>query len=245
MGKFSSVNTGNSLLLPLPSTASEDLALRVFKKRSPIATDISKAILNLNEGGILKAMEEIKFAYSTEVWHSLAGPSSIASGLMKNYWLQQEKYRSNTSPRNNSAWNKAVRLARFIYQGQEINLARAATLPRSPDVVGRSSSRWKYSSPDTAENHEEASAVLKTKEGEKRLRLRSRLLPTIECYLAVTSKALAWVLSHLFEAVSTSQEKEACAGISTKSKIRPKNFRPELLQFRLLNSLKALRVQTV
>lgn len=78
---------------------------------------------------------------------------------MKNYWLQQEKYRSNTSPRNNSAWNKAVRLARFIYQGQEINLARAATLPRSPDVVGRSSSRWKYSSPDTAENHEEASAV--------------------------------------------------------------------------------------
>ena len=153
--------------------------MQAFQKGSPIAMDFSEAILTLSENGVLKELEEKWFSPSPECstdvtdnrterlrLHSFWGLYLISGAtsticfflfiirLTKNYWLQQDKYRSDTSPRNNSIWNKAVRLARFIYQGQEINLSRAPTLPQPPEVVERGSSRYKYSSPETAENHE-------------------------------------------------------------------------------------------
>ncbi|MFQ6644625.1 hypothetical protein Gotur_019375, partial [Gossypium turneri] len=149
----------------------------MFHKGSPIAMDFSKAILTLSENGALKDLEEKWFAPSPECstgvtdnrterlrlhsfWglYIISGATSTICFFLFIIKIIKDQYRSNTSPRNNSIWSKAIRLARFIYQGQQINFAIEQTRPQLPEIVGRGSSRWKYSSPDAAENHEAASS---------------------------------------------------------------------------------------
>ncbi|KAK8273815.1 hypothetical protein V6Z12_D10G032000 [Gossypium hirsutum] len=149
----------------------------MFHKGSPIAMDFSKAILTLSENGALKDLEEKWFAPSPECstsvtdnrterlrlhsfWglYIISGATSTICFFLFIIKIIKDQYRSNTSPRNNSIWSKAIRLARFIYQGQQINFAIDQTRPQLPEIVGRGSPRWKYSSPDAAKNHEAASS---------------------------------------------------------------------------------------
>ncbi|MBA0569618.1 hypothetical protein Golob_003337 [Gossypium lobatum] len=149
----------------------------MFHKDSPIAMDFSKAILTLSENGKLKELEEKWFAPSPECstgvtdnqterlrlhsfWglYIFAGATSTICFFLFIIKIIKDQYRSNTSPRNNSIWSKAIRLTKFIYQGQQINFAIDQTRPQLPEIVGRGSSRWKYSSPDAAEDHEAASS---------------------------------------------------------------------------------------
>jgi ionotropic glutamate receptor len=165
--------------------------MQAFQKGSPIAKDFSKSILRLLENGNLTRLEDkwlstpsnecsvnIVTSNSTEhlslqsFWglYLISGAVSTICfllsliRLLKNYQHQQEADKGNATPSKTSAWNKALRLARFLYNG-EINIPGIARTLAPTMVRGEwSSSRsWVFvSTTDTPDNiHASASAELK------------------------------------------------------------------------------------
>lgn len=134
--------------------------MQAFPKGSPIAIDVSRAILELSENGRLKTLEDKWFVPSPEcsederyitrpenlTLHSFSGlyvvygATSIICFLLfviRLLWNQEEKYEGNIA-----AWNLAARLARYLHNSQGINTpGRVAAL----DIASRANgSRWEY-----------------------------------------------------------------------------------------------------
>ncbi|XP_034893800.1 glutamate receptor 2.7 isoform X2 [Populus alba] len=151
----------------------------VFQKGSPIAADVSKAILKLSENGELKTLEERWFAPSRECSSSatdnditeslslqnfwgiyiITGATSTICfllflfRLLKNYHHQQDEDRGNATPSDKSVWGKTVTLARYIYHGETVIPGGSPISAPSPDVYEWNSSRREFTSPgDTPEN---------------------------------------------------------------------------------------------
>ncbi|KAJ6925961.1 hypothetical protein NC651_010414 [Populus alba x Populus x berolinensis] len=151
----------------------------VFQKGSPIAADVSKAILKLSENGELKTLEERWFAPSRECSSSatdnditeslslqnfwgiyiITGTTSTICfllflfRLLKNYHHQQDEDRGNATPSDKSVWGKTVTLARYIYHGETVIPGGSPISAPSPDVYEWNSSRREFTSPgDTPEN---------------------------------------------------------------------------------------------
>lgn len=150
-----------------------------FQKGSPIVRDFSESILRLLEDGKLTPLEEewltpskecaVNVTSSTEhlslqsFWglYLISGVISTICfllsliRLLKSYQHHQEAgYEGNASP-----WNKAVRVARYFYNG-EINIPGIApAFALTMDVDDRSSSRsWVYISTSDAPESIHASA---------------------------------------------------------------------------------------
>ncbi|CAN0853240.1 Glutamate receptor 2.7 [Linum grandiflorum] len=108
----------------------------VFQKGSPIAADVSKAILKLSEDGHLKKLEEIWFAPSIECSSEEDGnPERLG---LQNFWglfaissatstvclviclwhLLSRKYREDEDQGDVGVWNKTVRLVKYLYYGK-------------------------------------------------------------------------------------------------------------------------------
>ncbi|XP_059663819.1 glutamate receptor 2.7-like [Cornus florida] len=140
----------------------------VFQKGSPIAADVSEAILSLSENGKLRILEEDLFTSSlnctnteTNQTDSLSlqsfwGLYLISGGtstlcflyflfrLVKNY----RRHEGNMStPAHNGVWGKTVELARYFHNGGTRRPAGRAPTPRLDEW---SSSRWEYVSPSDA-----------------------------------------------------------------------------------------------
>ncbi|XP_059663865.1 glutamate receptor 2.9-like isoform X2 [Cornus florida] len=119
----------------------------VFQKGSPIATDVSEAILTLSENGKLTILED-------------GGTSTLCFlfflfRLVKNY-LRRE---GNTSTRaHNGVWGKTVEVARYFYNGGTRSPAgRAPTFAGGQQLDEWNSSRWEYASPSDATEDFESS----------------------------------------------------------------------------------------
>ncbi|KAI8525629.1 hypothetical protein RHMOL_Rhmol13G0245300 [Rhododendron molle] len=122
----------------------------VFQKGSPIAADISKAILQLMEDGTLKRLEEERLTPSAKCRNSQTDKNidvlsfqsfwglylfSIATSsicfllflakLLKSFYHDHESGDINGSDDN--VWNKTVRLARYLYKAETGNQRRAPT----------------------------------------------------------------------------------------------------------------------
>ncbi|KAJ6766996.1 IONOTROPIC GLUTAMATE RECEPTOR [Salix purpurea] len=152
----------------------------VFQKGSPIAADVSKAILNLSEDGKLKDLEVKWFHASRECpsnatnnditgslslqsfWgiYTITGATSTICfllflvQLLKNYNKQEVRGRRNATPGDKSVWEKTITLARYIYHG-EIDIPGESPISAhpSPDIHKLESSKWEISIPeDTQEN---------------------------------------------------------------------------------------------
>ncbi|CAN0853190.1 Glutamate receptor 2.7, partial [Linum grandiflorum] len=107
----------------------------VFQKGSPIAADVSKAILQLSEDGQLKKLEETWFVPSRECssdedetperlsLHNFWGLFVISSAtstvclVICLLHLLSRKYRQDEDQRDLSDWNKIVMLAKYLYYG--------------------------------------------------------------------------------------------------------------------------------
>jgi ionotropic glutamate receptor len=163
--------------------------MQAFQKGSPIAKDFSKSILRLLEKGNLTRLEDDELltpskgcsvnVTSNSIEHlslqSFWGLYLISGAisticfllslirLLKNYQHQQEEDEGNATPSKTSAWNKALRLARFLYNG-EINIPGIARTLAPTMVRGElsSSKSWVYViTTDTPDNiHASASAEI-------------------------------------------------------------------------------------
>ncbi|XVF25704.1 hypothetical protein REPUB_Repub13aG0236600 [Reevesia pubescens] len=137
----------------------------VFQKGSPIAADVSRAILKLSEDGTLKSLEEKWFAPSPECsanviddrtdslsirnfWglYLISGATSTVclllflTKLLKKYCRHQEDDASNLSPVDESVWIKAIRVAKYLYHGQVCIQGEALPAPQAPEIDESSSS---------------------------------------------------------------------------------------------------------
>ncbi|XWS18473.1 hypothetical protein CRYUN_Cryun32bG0046400 [Craigia yunnanensis] len=146
--------------------------MQVFQKGSPIAIDVSKAILKLSEDGTLKSLEEKWFAPSPECsanvtdsrtdslnihsfWglYLISGATSTFCLLLfltrslKKYCRHQEDYVGNLSPVDESVWIKTIRVAKYLYYGEVCIQGEASAAPQAPDINEGSSSRLDYESP--------------------------------------------------------------------------------------------------
>ncbi|PNT39670.2 hypothetical protein POPTR_004G052500v4 [Populus trichocarpa] len=151
----------------------------VFQKGSPIAADVSKAILNLSEDGELKNLEEKWFAQSRQCFSNatdndkteslslqsfwgiyiITGATSTICfllflfHLLKNYHKQEVEDRGNATPSDKSVWEKTVTLARYIYHGETVTPGESPIPNPSPDIHEWNSSNLELSNPeDTQEN---------------------------------------------------------------------------------------------
>ncbi|XP_022715796.1 glutamate receptor 2.7-like [Durio zibethinus] len=141
----------------------------VFQKGSPIATDVSRAILKLSEDGTLKSLEEKWFAPSPECsvnvtdsrtdslsihsfWglYIISGATSTVclllflTRLLKKYCRHQGDYVGNLSPVNVSVWIKAIRVAKYLYHGEVCIQGDASAAPPAPNIDEWSSSTSDY-----------------------------------------------------------------------------------------------------
>ncbi|RVW29670.1 Retrovirus-related Pol polyprotein from transposon TNT 1-94 [Vitis vinifera] len=148
-----------------------------FQKGSPLAADVSEAILTISEEGILKALEDEWFPRSAECsttetdelslrsfWalYLLCGATSTLCFLL--FFLRllidfkrHQASRSNANPNDESVWMKTVQLVHFFHSGQtEIPNERPSNL--SPRLTGDewSTPRWSTVSPSEAPEPPEA-----------------------------------------------------------------------------------------
>ena len=146
--------------------------MQVFQKGSPIATDVSRAILKLSEDGTLKSLEEKWFAPSPEcsanVTDSRTDSLSIHSfwglyltsgatstvclllfltHLLKKYCLHKEDYVGNLFPVDETTWIKAIRVAKYLYHGEVCIQGEASAAPQAPEIDEWSSSTLDYEGP--------------------------------------------------------------------------------------------------
>ncbi|KAF9683638.1 hypothetical protein SADUNF_Sadunf04G0034700 [Salix dunnii] len=151
----------------------------VFQKGSPIAADVSKAILNLSEDGELIDLEVKWFSESQECpsnatnnditgslslqsfWgiYTITGATSTICfllflvQLLKNYNKQEVKDRRNATPGYRSVWEKTITLARYIYHGETDIPGESPISVPSPNIHKLESSKWELPIPeDTQEN---------------------------------------------------------------------------------------------
>ncbi|TYI04665.1 hypothetical protein ES332_A10G035300v1 [Gossypium tomentosum] len=156
----------------------------IFQKGSPVARDFSRAILKLSEDGTLMSLEQKWFAPSPECSANVTEESKTDSlsihsfwGLfiisvatytvclllflaysLKRYWNHEEENNAGILPLvDESVWNKAMRLAKYIYNGKVCVRGEASAAPRVPDIYKWSSPTWDYdrsSSHISMENYE-------------------------------------------------------------------------------------------
>ncbi|KAJ6367812.1 hypothetical protein OIU78_000389 [Salix suchowensis] len=151
----------------------------VFQKGSPIAADVSKAILRLSEDGELRDLEVKWLSASRECpsnatnnditgslslqsfWgiYTITGATSTICfllflvQLLKNYNKQEVKGRRNATPVDKSVWEKTFTLARYIHHGETDIPGESPISAPSPDIYNLESSKWELSIPeDTQEN---------------------------------------------------------------------------------------------
>lgn len=135
--------------------------MQVFQRGSPIARDVSEAILILSENGKLKELEDDWFAPSKECssdskaqtdklglqsfWGLYAISCSTSTlcfilfliRLIKNYkrydrQTQQRQGNTNdTATGNDSVWDKTVKMARYFHKGEIKTLSQVTT--KSPN----------------------------------------------------------------------------------------------------------------
>ncbi|KAJ9690585.1 hypothetical protein PVL29_012969 [Vitis rotundifolia] len=148
-----------------------------FQKGSPLATDVSEAILTISEKRILKELEDKWFPRSAECsatendelslqnfWalYLLCGATSTLCFIL--FFLRllfdfkhHQASRSDAGPSDESVWRKTVQLVHFFHSGQtEIPNERPSNL--SPRLTGDewSTPRWSTVSPSEAPEPPEA-----------------------------------------------------------------------------------------
>lgn len=125
------------------------ISMQVFQKGSPLAADVSKAILMISEQRILKGLEQKWFPLSTECsagendelslgnfWalYLLCGATSTLCFLLFFFRLlivfnRHQASRSDANPGDGSVWMKAVQLVHFFHNGPtEISNDRQSNL---------------------------------------------------------------------------------------------------------------------
>ncbi|KAA8515183.1 hypothetical protein F0562_018362 [Nyssa sinensis] len=149
----------------------------VFPKGSPIAADVSRAILTLSEKDTLKNLENEWFPLSLNCLNSEAAAKTDSLSLQSFWGLylisggisticflfallrllnNYRHYEGNiSSPRSNSVWSRTVSLVRYFHNGGTTTSTRspgkAPTRPgHSPNLDEWSSSKWEYVSPSDA-----------------------------------------------------------------------------------------------
>ncbi|TYI59407.1 hypothetical protein E1A91_D10G034300v1 [Gossypium mustelinum] len=143
----------------------------VFQKGSPIARDFSRAILKLSEDGTLMSLEQKWFAPSPECSANVTEESKTNSlsinsflGLflisgatstvclllflaysLKRYWHHElENNAGNLSLVDEGVLIKAMRVAKYIYNGKVCVQGEVSAAPRVPDIYEWSSPTWDY-----------------------------------------------------------------------------------------------------
>lgn len=149
--------------------------MQVFQKGSPIAADISKAILQLMEDGTLKRLEEEWLTPSAECRNSQTDKNidvlsfqsfwglylfSIATSsicfllflakLLKSFYHDHESGGIHGS--DDSVWNKTVRLGRYLYKADTGNPRRAPTSSRATPHIGNTIRLSKFKKRKNREN---------------------------------------------------------------------------------------------
>lgn len=127
--------------------------LKVFQKGSPIAMDVSKAILTISENGQLKEIQEKWFSPSTKclLAKTTLDTDNLSIGsflglylitvststicfllfcfhLVKNF--RQHLKESDTTPGDESVWIKANRFVRYFHKGEIKTPGKAPTFPQ-------------------------------------------------------------------------------------------------------------------
>ncbi|KAH7837466.1 hypothetical protein Vadar_014144 [Vaccinium darrowii] len=148
----------------------------VFQKGSPIAADVSKAILQLAEDGTLRRLEEEWFTSSAKCLDSQTnksidilgfqsfwglylfsiGTSSICfmlflAKLLKNYWCDHKS--GDIHEGAESIWNKTVRLGQYLYNAETGNPRRAPTSGRATPKIKKAIRLSKFKKRKNKENH--------------------------------------------------------------------------------------------
>ncbi|MBA0811993.1 hypothetical protein Gohar_025992, partial [Gossypium harknessii] len=146
--------------------------------------DFSRAILKLSEDGTLISLEQKWFAPSPECSADVTEESktnslsihsfwglfliSVATSTvclllflaysLKRYWHHEEENNTGImSLVDESVWNKAMRVAKYIYNGKVCVRGEVSAAPRVPVIYKWSSQTWDYdrsSSHISMENHE-------------------------------------------------------------------------------------------
>ncbi|CAN1327321.1 Glutamate receptor 2.7 [Linum perenne] len=136
----------------------------VFQKGSPLAADVSKAILKLSEDGELKKLEEQWFATPRECL-DIESDHATGSLSLQNFWglyvitgatstlclmvfLVKLLKKCKFSQEEGTIWEKTIELAKYIYNGKDYE--ERGSLSTAPGVEEWSSSRssWVCESPD-------------------------------------------------------------------------------------------------
>ncbi|KAJ9690588.1 hypothetical protein PVL29_012972 [Vitis rotundifolia] len=144
-----------------------------FQKGSPLATDVSEAILTISESRILKELEDRCFSRSAECsatendelslgnfWalYLLCGATSILCFLLFFLLLLIDFNRHQPSGSDESVWMKTLQLVHFFHNGQtEIPNERLSNLSSCPTGDEWISARWSTVSPSYALEPPEAS----------------------------------------------------------------------------------------
>ena len=171
----------------LSSNEQKTLDLQVFQKGSPIAADVSEAILTLTEKGTLKYLEGKWFPNSNECssttdttelslqnfWalYVLCGATStfcfllFLFRLLNNFRRQHTKVASENGATANkqSAWRRTLELANYVQNGKITIPERASDFSQGSNIERSSSSRgsqgWELVSPSDAAESFEASPL--------------------------------------------------------------------------------------
>ncbi|KAJ9690577.1 hypothetical protein PVL29_012962 [Vitis rotundifolia] len=149
-----------------------------FQKGSPLATDVSEAILTISEKRILKELEDKWFPGSAECsatendelslgnfWalYLLCGATSTLCFLLFFLCLLIDFNRHQPSGGDESVWMKTVQLVHFFHNGQtEIPNERLSNLSSCPTGDEWISARWSTVSPSYAPEPPEASPPIAT-----------------------------------------------------------------------------------
>ncbi|CAM8928588.1 unnamed protein product [Rhodiola kirilowii] len=142
----------------------------VFQRGSPIARDVSQAILILSENGKLKQLEDEWFAPTKEC--SSDSKAQTDSLGLQSFWglyviscatstlcfivfllrlvqdyqrHDRQEQQGNSTPGNNSVWDKTVKMARYFHKGEIIKMTTPGTNfdpPQDTDDDVWSTSSW-------------------------------------------------------------------------------------------------------
>lgn len=153
------------------SSEQKTLDLQVFQKGSPIAADVSKAILTLSERGILQSLEDKWFPSSDECsttdttelslqnfWalYVLCGATSTICFLLFLCRLLLKYFQQNAP--SESAWRRTVELANYIHKVEIKIPDRASDFSQGSNRASSSGSPgWVLVSPSDAPEPSEAS----------------------------------------------------------------------------------------
>ncbi|PPD78426.1 hypothetical protein GOBAR_DD24620 [Gossypium barbadense] len=182
----------------------------VFQKGSPIARDFSRAILKLSEDGTLMSLEQKWFAPSPECSANVTEESKTNSlsinsflGLflisgatstvclllflaysLKRYWHHElENNAGNLSLVDEGVLIKAMRVAKYIYNGKVCVQGEVSAAPRVPDIYEWSSPTWYYdrSSSHISMENLEVKSQAETEIGIQLQTVSLKMPPSIEC----------------------------------------------------------------